>query len=294
MLITDLSKGKYVKVDFKSTVSSCITKPRKSMQSMKSIEDVQMLKEEKDSKVTNKKALLADLEIAKQMQINLLPKPLHKKKISIEGYYDPEAFLGGDFYYWKKVDHFKYGMILFDVMGHGIATSMICMYIRSLLPGIMDIREPKIAVEELNKHMIAFNKAINHQIDYYFTAIYVVIDTHEQTVEYINAGHPRAIIYYKDGRCIFLEEGCLPIGIVPNLKIKKGRISYNEAFEMLLYSDGINNFLGVNKDKVLDRVNNYYKNNHKDFDSFFHYIIHNMQLTKGEDDISIIHIRTMT
>ena len=36
-------------------------------------------------------------------------------------------------YYWYKIDENRYGIILLDVMGHGISASLVCMFISSVL-----------------------------------------------------------------------------------------------------------------------------------------------------------------
>ncbi|WP_246637720.1 PP2C family protein-serine/threonine phosphatase [Crassaminicella profunda] len=289
--ISSSSNMKNLKKAFEVGVSDYITKPINPIEVITRIKSVLKFKLEKDGRKKREEILLSDLKMAKQIQMNMLPKSLNKEKIVINGFYNPETFLGGDLYYWKKVDHFKYGMILFDVMGHGTATSMICMYIRSLLPGVMSVKDPKIVIEELNKHMIRFNHTVNNDIDYYLTAIYVVIDTKEKTIEYVNAGHPRGIMLYEDGRHEFLEEGCIPIGITAELNITIGRLSYKKPFELYIYSDGISDFLGVSKDKVLNSIEQLYEKNHDNFSSFLEYIMCNIELVKRKDDISIVHIK---
>jgi sigma-B regulation protein RsbU (phosphoserine phosphatase) len=257
--ISASSNMETLKKAFEIGVSDYITKPINPIEVITRIESVLKLKIEKDEQRKREEKILNDLKMAKKIQLNMLPKPLNKEKISINGFYSAETFLGGDLYYWKKIDDFKYGIILFDVMGHGTATSMICMYIRSLLPGVMSVNDAKITMEELNKHMIRFNNMLNDEMDYYFTAIYVVVNTKEQTIEYVNAGHPTGVMIYENRSYKFLEEGCIPIGIKSNLNIKVGHLSYRESFELYIYSDGISELLGVSKEKISNNMQQIYK-----------------------------------
>jgi len=47
--------------------------------------------------------------------------------------YYPSFKLAGDMYYWHKIDEHRYGIILFDMMGHGISASLVCMLFRLCL-----------------------------------------------------------------------------------------------------------------------------------------------------------------
>ncbi len=67
-----------------------------------------------------------------------------------------------------------YAFIVIDVMGHGVASALVAMSIRSLLHGLMTkVTEPLAVVHELNRH--AF-QLFGKETKYYFTAFYGTID----------------------------------------------------------------------------------------------------------------------
>lgn len=78
-----------------------------------------------------------DLLLAREIQKGLLTKPIHDKYIHIEGIYFPSIQLGGDMYVWYKIDDHRYGIFLMDVMGHGVASALVCVSLRSLLEGMI-------------------------------------------------------------------------------------------------------------------------------------------------------------
>ncbi len=187
-----------------------------------------------------KRRVFEELRIAERLQQSLLPHSIHTDHIRITGLYLPEKFLGGDIYYWCKINENKYGVIIIDVMGHGTATSLICMYLRSLLPGIMiSSSGTEGVILQLDRYMKDFNTAIAYDFDYYCTALVVVVDTDERRIEYVNAGHPQGLIFRKEGRLEKLDEGCIALGLSYNIAVKKSTISYDQPVRILMFTDGL-------------------------------------------------------
>ena len=116
-----------------------------------------------------------DLLLAREVQKGALSKPIKDEQIHIEGVYLPSDILGGDMYAWYKIDNNRYGIFLMDVMGHGVASALVSMSVRSLLRGIINkCIEPDLVMQELNHHIYSlFSGGDSLQIrNYYITAIY--------------------------------------------------------------------------------------------------------------------------
>jgi sigma-B regulation protein RsbU (phosphoserine phosphatase) len=173
---------------------------------------------------TNQK-MVNDLTIAKKLQTQLLPTGFANQHISIHGIYLPFEFLGGDFYYWQPISPGVYGIVLLDVMGHGTATSLICMYLRSLLPELMrSSTTPEILIQLLNQYLIDFNTQLT--MPYHCTAFYMMVNTITHQIKYVNAGHPYVAYFDEHQEVHWLEDGCIPLGIFDRLKIKSGTLSF--------------------------------------------------------------------
>ncbi|MNQ95086.1 Phosphoserine phosphatase RsbP [compost metagenome] len=156
--------------------------------------------------------------------------------------YKPSSELAGDFYAWYPIGPNRYGIILLDMMGHGISSSLVCMYIYSALKDtITNICNPEGVMQELNRRMAQLHRPDN-LINYYFTAIYMVLDTERRTIEYVNAGHPAGIAVL-DGEVKLLNEGCCAIGFFEGIDIVKGLISYEKEARIALFTDGLTEWL---------------------------------------------------
>ncbi|MGN7763188.1 SpoIIE family protein phosphatase [Paenibacillus sp. 22594] len=194
--------------------------------------------------ITDKKQIeknkQTDLDLARQVQKSVLSQPIHTPSFSINAKYVPSRNLGGDMYAWYRLNENRYGVLIMDVMGHGVSSALICMSIRSLLRGIIQANlSPEEVIHELNTHMNKLFSVAKGTTNFFFTAIYLIVDTGKHTVEYINAGHPSGLLVDDRGEVFRLKSSSLPIGLIPHMKLQKQTLSFKGAARILLYTDGL-------------------------------------------------------
>lgn len=224
-----------------------------------------------------------DLHLARLVQEGLLSEPLNNEDVQFVGTYIPSSQLSGDLYFWQQVRPHMYAFIVIDVMGHGVASALVAMSIRSLLHGLMTkVTDPLVVVHELNRH--AF-QLFGKETKYYFTAFYGTIDVKKKVIEYVNAGHPPAILMTEQ-KTMLLKEGGIPIGIVSNAPYKKGTISFQHDAYLILYTDGLMEVLGEECAKQLA----YTMQTAHSFDQMVKRINEEVQHDKGNDDITFVSI----
>lgn len=197
------------------------------------------LKYEKDWHKMQDEKIRNELDLSMQVQSSLLSEPIHNDHLTIKASYLPANKLAGDMYYWHRIDENRYGIILLDMMGHGISASLVCMFISSVLrDAIRTHTDPVAVINEMNHWMSVLNKEDN-QVHYYFTAIYMIIDTEQKTVEYVNAGHPPGFALMDDGKVASLSKGTCPVGFFTEMNIEKSIIHYEDRIQLLLFTDGV-------------------------------------------------------
>ncbi|OCS93058.1 PP2C family protein-serine/threonine phosphatase [Caryophanon latum] len=180
-----------------------------------------------------------DLQTAKNVQKSALTPSLYKKNIQVDGFYVTSHVLGGDMYCWFEVSEHQTAIILYDVMGHGVASSLVTMSIRSLLRGMMTrLADPNLVVQELNRHINELYKD-EYMDSYLVTAIYLLVDTEANTLQYVNAGHPTGYIFNEHGACIELKANAPILGLLPTLKIQKTELPLHDYARIVLYTDGL-------------------------------------------------------
>ncbi|WP_063255596.1 PP2C family protein-serine/threonine phosphatase [Neobacillus niacini] len=230
-----------------------VMKPINKIELLARIRSVLRLKQEKDLRKERDRRIQYDLDLARQVQRSMLSGPLQEKDVSISAVYRPTFELAGDFYAWYQISPSQYGVILLDMMGHGISSSLVGMYIYSALKdSITGIVDPEKVMKELNRRMLQLHTP-DSLMNYYFTAIYFVLDTEKQTIEYVNAGHPSGIAIV-DEEPKMLTEGSCALGFFEEIEVTKGVIPYRDSARILLFTDGLSEWLEEKYEDATDKL----------------------------------------
>lgn len=215
-----------------------VLKPINKIELLARIRSALRLKFEKDLHKERDKHMNSELQLAKQVQGSVLSQPIDDENVKINAIYKPSSTLAGDFYAWYRISENRYGIIIMDVMGHGISSSLVCMFISSVLQDtIKKITDPEQVISELNHYMNRLHMKDN-LVNYYFTAIYLVLDTKEKVIEYVNAGHPSGLIFM-DNKVELLKQSCSAVGLFEKINISKGSLRYNKSIQIMLFTDGL-------------------------------------------------------
>jgi len=221
-----------------------ITKPINKTELLARIRVALRLKAELDWHTQQEKKIQYELDLATHVQRSLLSPPLNENNIQIAVSYLPSSNLAGDMYYWHKINDHRYAVILLDMMGHGISAALVCMFISSVLrEAVKQLIEPELVIKELNRYMTLLRNG-NEDNLYYFTAIYLVIDTEQKTVEYVNAGHPSGYALLDEKTLVPLNQGSCAVGFFDEIEVKKQRIQYEQDIQIILFTDGVLEAMG--------------------------------------------------
>ncbi|MGN8234207.1 SpoIIE family protein phosphatase [Priestia flexa] len=234
--------------------SDYITKPINKVELLARIRVALRLKSELDWHAEHEKKIQTELDLATNVQRNLLSQLLKEDDIKMDVSYLPSFKLAGDMYYCHKIDKHRYGIILFDMMGHGISASLVCMFISSVLrEAIKLLVDPELVIKELNRYMTLLHTEKDH-IPYYFTGIYVVIDTKKKTIEYVNAGHPPGFMLIDGKEVLPLERGSCAVGFFDDMNVNKFTVSFEEDVQLLLFTDGALEAMGPSEVEATEQL----------------------------------------
>lgn|GEM_PF-6434750 len=180
-----------------------------------------------------------ELALAKSIQESALTPPIQNEHIQMSIYYKPSAELSGDMYSCYQIDEHRYGVMILDVMGHGISSALIGMSLRTLFQGMITKGLPAdIVLKELNKHLYRMFENRN-DMKFYCTGIYLIIDVKQKTIKFANAGHPSGIWLASDGNLLELSSSSPPIGMLEFLPVESETIPFETEGRLLIYSDGL-------------------------------------------------------
>ncbi|UOE94568.1 SpoIIE family protein phosphatase [Alkalihalobacillus sp. LMS39] len=197
-----------------------------------------------------------ELDLAKQIQHISLTPQIKTNEIDITTFYEPSSELSGDIFGCYQINEQQYGIIILDVMGHGVSSALITMSLRSLFEGlILKGSAPDVVLCELDRYLQRLFQ-YDVQSTHYVTGIYLLIDTKKQQIEYLNAGHPSAIWLDGDGQQTELSSSLPPLGMLEGLVFKTRSFSYTNGGRLLLYTDGVTDIIPYKK--VVELVHNHH------------------------------------
>lgn len=141
-----------------------------------------------------RKTMEHELNIAHQIQANLLPK---KKPMlpgyDIDSFYRPSKEVGGDYFDFLEIDESHLGLVVADVSGKGVPASIVMSMVRTLIRMEAE-RSRNLSTRDT---LIRVNQILAKDIKkgMFVTAMYVILDcrTHELLVS--SAGHNPLVVW---------------------------------------------------------------------------------------------------
>jgi sigma-B regulation protein RsbU (phosphoserine phosphatase) len=183
-----------------------------------------------------KQRLETQLEVARQVQLQLLPpRDPQLEGYDISAYNFPTEEVSGDYYDWVRIYDDQIGMVIADVSGKGVPAALLMAFLRASLRAATHIGyAPHISMSKVN--YLLWESIERNQ---FVTAFYGILDATNRTLAYANAGHSPALLMKMDGTVRFEERGGVPLGMFRDSR-------YYEYFETIepgevfvLYTDGV-------------------------------------------------------
>ena len=181
-------------------------------------------------------AMVQDMERARTIQQLALQHDLPEDpRITFTTHYVPHAIVGGDYYAIERLDDDCYGLMLADVMGHGIAAALYTMHLSSLWNRHRSlIREPAKFAARLNNELAKVVKSDES----FATAVCGLIDLQQRVFRFAGAGGPQVLRMRVDAASECFETAGLPLAIMEDAEYEEARIELRTGDRLLLFSDG--------------------------------------------------------
>jgi len=144
----------------------------------------------------------ADVQMARQIQEAFFPReypvfprgvPPEASQLRFAHRYLPAAPLGGDFFDILQISDTQCGVLICDVMGHGVRAGLLTALIRGVVEEFAPrVTAPALVLAEINRGLMPIIKQTGQPV--FATAFYGIIDTAAATISYANGGHPPPLI----------------------------------------------------------------------------------------------------
>jgi sigma-B regulation protein RsbU (phosphoserine phosphatase) len=163
------------------------------------------------------------VEVARDVQRRMIPEQAPAVRgFELAGLYTPAYDLGGDFYDFVELPDGRVGIAIADVVGKGIAASLMMASVRSSL------RAYAFRYRDLNELMHYVNQDLCRDTlgNEFTTAFYGELDPNLRRMYYVNAGHNPPLHRSAGGKFRELDVGGTVLGAFEDATFEVGEIEF--------------------------------------------------------------------
>jgi serine phosphatase RsbU (regulator of sigma subunit) len=190
--------------------------------------------------ISERQRLQQEIEIARQVQMSLLPKtsPL-LGKLNIASRCVPAKEVGGDYYDFIKLTDDKLGVALGDVSGKGTQAAFFMTLTKGFLRALANYSEsPAEVLTQVNR---LFYDNVERGV--FISMLYAVFDVNNNRVLVARAGQNPVIAYKSKSKQIaYLQQNGLALGLDPSDRFKEViqemTVQYEPGDLFVFYTDG--------------------------------------------------------
>ncbi len=180
-----------------------------------------------------------DLHSAKLIQEFSLPEIPSFPQFKIHYKYLPLNPVGGDLISLQKINNGLLGILVGDVVGHGISAALIASLVNVLASKNREKNglNPKEYLEFLNKEA---NQYLPE--DYYFTALYGLLASNGNSAKFTfsRGGHPYPFIYSHEKKEVSIQEiSGTPLGLLDDLTYSELSVDLFPKDRIYIITDGL-------------------------------------------------------
>jgi sigma-B regulation protein RsbU (phosphoserine phosphatase) len=180
----------------------------------------------------------SELNIAKEIQISMLPKKITTDEtFEIEATLNPAKAVGGDFYDFFYIGDTKLCFVIADVSGKGVPAALFMSVSMSYIQAYTQEQStPAEIVKRLNNTL-----ANNNDANMFVTLFLAILDTKSRKLSFINAGHTNSYLISQERGIEVLEAPRNPVvGAFEDIEYKDATHLLKEDEKLFLYTDGVN------------------------------------------------------
>ena len=200
-----------------------------------------------------------EISLAREVQRALQPQRIADRVWESDGtrrlaqfhhVYMPSSGVAGDFYDVYPVGDAGIGLLICDVMGHGVRAALIASMLRGLMEQASNLADtPGLLLSSLNRQLYRIFSQAN--ITMFSTACYVYLDLNTRRLTLSGAGHPAPIILSPDGTAILPPIPRSPaLGLLESAMYRESEITLEPATKVMLYTDGLVEAMNAQREEI--------------------------------------------
>lgn len=184
-----------------------------------------------------KQRLESELDLARSIQLGMLPKDIDCPGYEFAGMMLPAKEVGGDFYDFFRVGDHKLCFVVADVSGKGVGAALFMTVAKMVIKTAAQTTD--VRVDQLlgtaNDLLCQENPA-----ELFVTAYVGIIDLESGEIAYACAGHNPPVIVRRNGMVEFIPvTPKLPLAGMEHMRYPSCSMQLNEGDTFVLYTDGV-------------------------------------------------------
>ena len=185
--------------------------------------------------LVEKKRLEGQLEVARQVQLELLPaQDPQLPGYDISAYNFPTEEVSGDYYDWVRIYDDQIGIVIADVSGKGVPAAILMAFLRASLRAATHIGyATHISMAKVN--FLLWESIESNQ---FVTAFYGILDAQKGTLAYSNAGHNPPLLINAAVKTKLIEKGERALGMFRETRYHAYYLEFEPGDVLVLYTDG--------------------------------------------------------
>ena len=211
--------------------------------------------------VAEKERISSELNIATQIQADMLPKILPPylghEKFEIYASMNPAKEVGGDFYDFFLIDDDHLGLVMADVSGKGVPAALFMVIAKTLIKNRAQMGgTPGEILADVNDQLCEGNEA-----DLFVTVWLGILELSTGHVIASNAGHEYPAIRRTSGKYeLFKTKQSPAVATMDGIRFRESEFTLEHGDSLYIYTDGVPEATNINDelygtDRMLDKLN---------------------------------------
>ena len=199
-----------------------------------------------------KERIATELNVAKDIQLGILPKDFNFNRKDFEIYATMNAAkeVGGDFYDFYLLDEDHLVMTVADVSGKGIPAALFMMISKTILKNFATFTTTP---DDFSAVVACANDQLcqNNEEMMFVTVFFGVLEISTGKFVFVNGGHNPPVIYHKkENSCEFLSvKKNFVLGGMDGVPFVQQEIYFEEGDLIFAYTDGVNEAMNIDHEE---------------------------------------------
>jgi serine phosphatase RsbU (regulator of sigma subunit)/catechol 2,3-dioxygenase-like lactoylglutathione lyase family enzyme len=188
-------------------------------------------------KLESERRAAQELDIAKQVQARLFPQISPSiSTLDYAGVCRQARQVGGDYYDFLDLGQARFGLVIGDIAGKGIAAALLMANLQANLRSQCAIafNQPQALLRAVNR--MFYENTVDGA---YATLFFAEYDDQARSLRYVNCGHLPALLLRSDDRIERLDSTGTVVGLFEDWDCEIGERRLLPGDTLLLYTDGV-------------------------------------------------------